>query len=214
MLVERARCRVVDGVLALDHVDEHIGSLAAHFHATLLHCGELWVAGHGTVAVGETAYLQVAGHVEPHAFGCVEHAYGRVVVDAEEAVGPVFASEQARGGALGLVAVVAYLHQALVEIEATVHQGIFVAVVAVLAYLHVQRRAEEGHTPAPPPYEIVHRPVAALVVVDHHAAAVDAGAYSVVEHKGHAVVDEILEVVIFLGVLGLAHDDAAHLVLV
>ena len=94
------------------------------------------------------------------------------------------------------------------------HQGIFVAVVAVLAYLHVQRRAEEGHTPAPPPYEIAHRPVAALVVVDHHAAAVDAGAYSVVEHKGHAVVDEILEVVIFLGVLGLAHDDAAHLVLV
>ena len=154
------------------------------------------------------------GHVEPHALGCVEHAYGRVVVYAEEAVGAVFACEYARGGALGIVAVVAYLHQALVELEAVVHQGVFVAVVAVLAYLHVQWRPEEGHALAAPLDEVAHSAVAALIVVDHHAAAVDAGAYAVVEHKGHAVVDEILEVIIFLGVLGLAHDDAAHLVLV
>ena len=51
------------------------------------------------------------------------------------------------------------------------------------------------------------------VVVHDHAVGVDAGADAVVEDERHARVEQLLEVSILAGVLGLRHDDAADTVL-
>ena len=52
------------------------------------------------------------------------------------------------------------------------------------------------------------------VVVDDHARGVHPRADAVVEHQRHTHVEQLLEVLVVLRVLGLRDDDAAHLVLV
>ena len=93
-------------------------------------------------------------------------------------------------------------------------KGVFIAIEAVLANLHIGRSAEEGHTLAARLDEMRNCLERALVVVDHHAAGIDAHANAIVEHERHTILEQIDEVPILLGVLGLRHNDAAHLVLV
>ena len=63
-------------------------------------------------------------------------------------------------------------------------------------------------------YEMAHGIESSLIVIDDDAATVHTGADAVIEHQGHAVVDELLEMLIVHRVLGLADNDTADLVLI
>lgn len=212
--LDYALLHVVHLVAALHGVDEHRGGLATHLVAALLHSGQGGHAGKGLVPVGEAANLHVARHLKAHVLAAVQDADGRLVVHGKEAVGTVVAVHDIGRDFLGHGAVVAVEHQALIHLQPVVIQGILVAIEAVLANLHVQIGAIESHTAAPVVNKVAHCIVAALIVVDHHAAAIDAGAYAVIKHQRHATLNQAVEVVILLSVLGLRHYDAAHLVLI
>ena len=188
--------------------------MAANLVSVLLHGGEGGVAGHGALAVGESADGYVAGHAQPHALGGVHYADGGVVVYCEECVGTVVGSEHFRRYALGVFAVVALHADASVGVKPVLAQGVVPSVVAVLGYLHLHGGAVECYPPTAGLYQVFHCAVGSHVVVDGHSAGVHARADAVVEHERHAVVHEFLEVVVAVSVLCLRDDDAAYLVLV
>ena len=197
--------------MAFHFVNQYLGGLLPYPLATLLDSGEHRVAGHSPLTVGETTDADILWHAEPHTLHGVEDADGRVVVDSEEGIGIVVAIEEVWRYQFGVLTVVADAYQALVVCQATLQQGILVTIETVLRNFELHGRAIERDTAAAGIHEVGHGIERTHIVVDHHAARVYARTYPVIEHDGDSGIYQPLEMPIALGVLGLRHDDATHL---
>ena len=197
--------------MAFHFVDENLGGLLAYTLAALLDGGEHGVAGNGTLSVGESADAHVLRHTKPSVLHGVENADGGVVVDGEVAVRRGVKCHEVGGNQLGVGTVVAYADDGFIYLHTVFQQGVFIAVVTVLGNLQLHGTAVVSYTLAAYLDEVAHRIVGTHVVIYHHATGVDTRANTVVEHDGDVRVDEFLEVLVVVRVLGLGHDDATHL---
>ena len=193
--------------------NEHIDSLGTHHRASLLDRGEHGVAGHRPLTIGKPTDGDVLRHSQSHALDRIENADGRVVVHGKESVGTVCLAQHLGGDGLRIGTVVADAAQALVERQVVLQQRILIAVETVLRDFQLHGRAVEGDALAAGLDEVAHSIEGTHIVVDHHAAGIDARADTVVEHQGHATVDQPLEMAIVARILGLRDDDATNLVL-
>lgn len=80
------------------------------------------------------------------------------------------------------------------------HEGIMITIISVLGNLHIHRRTIEGNLLTARINEMSHGGEGAHVVIHHHSGAVDARTYSIIEDQRHAIVHQLLEVSILLGV--------------
>ena len=183
--------------------DEDAGCFFAHPYSPLFHGGEHGVAGLGAVAVGEATDGYVFGYPEAHALGGVEYAHGRIIVHGEEGIGGILLSQQLWGNQLSVGSVVADAYKALVSLQSVFGDGVAVAVVPVFGNLHGHQRAVVGNAAATGLYEVRDGVERTRVVVHHHSTAFHARANAVVKHKWHAVVQQILEMLVAYGILGL-----------
>ena len=194
--------------------DKDVGSLFAYTLSALFHSGEHGVAGYGALTIGESADGDVVGHLEPHSLCGIHNTYGSIVVDGEEGVRTVFALQQFGGDYLGIGAVVAEAHQCVVGLNTVALQCIHIPVVAVFGNLECHWRAIECNALASGLNEMGDGVVCALIVVHHHAVGIHTCADAVVEHQWHSALQQLVEVVILGSILGLRHDDAAHLIFI
>ena len=111
--------------------------------------------------------------------------------------------EQFRGDGFCDFPVVAKEADAVVYLHVVLEQCVLVAIIAVLGDLQGHGGSVEGDAPAPRLYQMVHGSKGTLVVVHHYAAGIHSRADAVVEHDGHAPLDELLEMLIVSTVLGL-----------
>ena len=177
----------------------------------MLNRGEHGVTGYGTLAVGKATDADVLRHPKPHSLDGIENANSRIVVDGKEGIRIVVAIKQLRRDQLGILTVVADTRQVLIELQATLQQGILIAIEAVLRDLQLHRRPVEGNAPTPRLYQIGHGIEGSHIVVDHHPTGIHTSTDTVVEHHRNARVYQLLEMFIALGVLRLRHNNAAHL---
>ena len=196
--------------MAFHLVNQDLGSLLPYPLATLFDGGEHRVAGHSPLTVGEATDTDVLWHAEAHTLHGVKNTDGRIVVDSEEGVGIVVAIEEVWRYQFGVLTVVADAYQALVVCQATLQQGILVAVETVLRDFELHGRAIERDTAASGVHEVGHGIESPHIVVDNHAAGVHARTDTVVEHDRDARVYQPLEVLVALCILSLRHDDTTH----
>ena len=199
---------------AFHQLDEDVGSLLAYGDATLLDGGEHRVASHSSLTIRKSAYRNVLRHTIAHAFRCIEDADGGVVVDGKERIGNLLLREYLRRNGLSISAVVADVHPFLTRLQPLSQQSIAIAVIAVLRNLERHRCTVVGNTSTTRVDKMRNGIEGSHVVVDDHARSIHTCANAVVEHQWHTHVDELLEVVVFLRVLGLRDDDATHLMLI
>ena len=94
------------------------------------------------------------------------------------------------------------------------HQGVMITIVSVFGDFQVHRRTIESYLLTTRINEMRHCRIGTHIVIDHHTRAVDPRTDSIVEDQWHTIVHQHLEMVVSLGVLGLRHDDATHLILI
>ena len=94
------------------------------------------------------------------------------------------------------------------------HDGIMITVVSVFGNLQVHRRTIEGYLLAARINEMGHGGEGTHVVIHHHSGAVHPRTDSIDKDERHAIVHQLLEMVILLGILRLRNDDATHLILI
>ena len=199
---------------AFHQLDEDVGSLLTYGDATLLDGGEHWVASHSSLTIRKSAYRDVLRHPIAHAFRGIEDADGRVVVDGKERIGYLLLREYLRRNGLSISAVVADVHPFITRMQPLPQQCVAIAVVAVLRNLERHRCSIVGNTPTTRVDEMRYGIEGSHVVVYDHARGVHSCANAVVEHQRHTHVNELLEVVVLLRVLGLRDDDATHLMFI
>ena len=126
----------------------------------------------------------------------------------------VFRLQYLRSERLSLGTVVANLHPVGILLQPMLHQSIVITIVSILRNLHVHRRTVETNLLATSVDEMGHGSKGTHIVVHHHTGAVHARTDSIIEDERHAIVHQLLEVGILLGVLRLRNDDATHLILI
>ena len=89
-----------------------------------------------------------------------------------------------------------------------------ITIVSVFGDFQVHRRTIESYLLTTRINEMRHCRIGTHIVIDHHTRAVDSRTDSIVEDQWHTIVHQHLEMVVSLGVLGLRHDDATHLILI
>ena len=92
-------------------------------------------------------------------------------------------------------------------------QGIAISIETVFGYLEGHGRTIEGYALATCFDEVADSIIGSLIVIHYHTTGVYTRAYTVIEHKGQATVEQTLEMVEIDGVFGLRNNDAAYLIL-
>ena len=180
----------------------------------LINGGEHGVASQCPLSVGKSAHRHLVGHFQSHALGGVHDAYGCIIVHGKEGIRAVVAAEHFGRNQFGIITVVAGAHHTSIGIDVVLEQGIAPAVVSVLGYFQIHRRAIEGNAPATRADEVFNSREGSHVIVHHHTVGIQACANTVVKNQWQPPVDQFLEMGIFRCAFGLRHNDAAHLVVV
>ena len=89
-----------------------------------------------------------------------------------------------------------------------------IAIITVFRNLKLHGRAIESNLSASRINEIVHRCIGSHVIIYHDPTAIDTCADAVIEHQWHAMVNQMLEMIVLNGVLSLRHNDATNLVFI
>ena len=177
----------------------------------LLDGGQHGVAGYGTLSVGEATDGNIFRHTVARMLHGVEDTDCRIVVDGKESVRRIVDSHDRGCDMLGIVTVVAHDNHILIDRHPMFQQGILITVVTVLGDLKLHRTAIEGDTLATRLDEIGYGIIGTHIVIDHHTAGIHTCTDAIIEYQRDTCVDQFLVMGIVLGVLGLRHDDAAHL---
>ena len=178
----------------------------------MLHRCEHGVAGGGLVTVGEAADGDVFRNSVAHVLCRVDDADSRIIVYRKERIGNLLLLQQLRRDGFRIHTVVTLTEETLLWLQSSLQQRIPITIVSVLGNLQFHRCPVEGYTATTCGYQIVDSIVCTHIVVNNHATGIHTRTDTVIEHQGYTLVDEILEMVILLGVFCLRYDNATHLI--
>lgn len=189
--------------LTFNLLNQDVSSLVSEVFARLVDGGEHWVAGNGTLAVGETTDADVARHIISQTFDGMQDAHGSVVVDGKESVGVVRALHDIGGHFFGTLAVVAYIDERLIDGQAVSEQSVLVAIHAILDNFEIERTAIECNALAARLDEVADSTVGTMIIIHYYTRGVETSADAVIEDQRHAIVNELLKMTVLVSFLGL-----------
>ena len=183
--------------------DENVCSLFAYCHSTLFYRSEHRIASLGSVAIGKAADTDVIRHIEAHSLGSIENAYRRIIIDGEESIRMIFLPQYLWCNHLCLGTVVTDSHPVGVLLQSVLHQCIMITVITVLGDFQIHRRTVEGYLLAARIHQMGNGGKGTHIVIYYHSGAVHARTDSIVEDERHAIVHQLLEMCVLLGILRL-----------